>query len=147
MIASALAAAAALLKIVLAWLGLSRDKALRQEGAMQADLERRRATDNAVEKAQAIEERPQPDNLKDSLKRLALAAFLLGLTACATAPISIRADVDCPVLGRLLLMPQPAKDWLLAQPNVPPEMLAFTNAVGTHNDKVREICRQPPPSS
>lgn len=144
MIGSALAAAAALLKIVLTWMGFIRDDKLRQEGAIQADHERRIAVDSAVEKAQAIEDRPQPDNLKDSLKRLAVACFMLGLAGCASAPLTIRADVDCPVLGKLLLMPQPAKDWLLAQPSVPPEMLAFTNAVGTHNEKVREICRSSP---
>lgn len=78
-----------------------------------------------------------------SLRRWAIAlSASSALWGCASAPLSIRVSVDCPVLGKELRMADDAKAWVLQhQDDAPPSVLAFTNAVGDHNEKVQAICR------
>ena len=69
-ILSALGAVGALLKTVGVFLGLVRDKQLRAEGVREAEHAQSKATLDAVEKANAIDSRPKPTDLKSSLDRL-----------------------------------------------------------------------------
>ena len=69
-IAGILGALGALFKLVGTWLGLVRDKELRAEGVREAESAQSKATLDAVSKANAIDSKPQPTNLPDSLKRL-----------------------------------------------------------------------------
>ncbi len=77
-----------------------------------------------------------------SMRGLSLLIFAGALTACsAIGEIPVRVSVDCAILGREHKMAEPAKAWLLAQPDPPPELKAFLDSVGDHNAKVREICK------
>lgn len=81
----------------------------------------------------------------DRSRRISRAAWIacsLALAGCAAAPLEIRVAVDCPVLGKEIRMADDAKEWVLRhQEDAPASVLDFTNAVGTHNEKVREVCR------
>lgn len=85
----------------------------------------------------------------DRSRRTCVAAWIacsLALAGCASMPLEFRASVDCPVLGKEIRMADDAKAWVLRhQDDAPPSVLDFTNAVGTHNEKVRNICRAPAP--
>lgn len=78
-----------------------------------------------------------------SLRRWAIAlSACSALAGCAAAPLEIRVSVDCPVLGKEIRMADDAKAWVLRhQDDAPASVLAFTNAVGDHNEKVATICR------
>lgn len=67
---SALAALGAFFKAIGVALGLVRDKQLRAEGAREAEHAHDKAVLDAVGKANAIDSKPQPTDLRDSLKRL-----------------------------------------------------------------------------
>lgn len=69
-ILSALGAVGALFKAFGAWLRLVRDKELRADGARAAEHAQSKSTLEAVEKANAIDSRPKPKDLKSSLDRL-----------------------------------------------------------------------------
>lgn len=69
-ILSALGTLGAFLKLIGVWLGLVRDKELRAEGVREAEHAHDKATLDAVEKANAIDSKPKPATLGDSLKRL-----------------------------------------------------------------------------
>lgn len=69
-IVSALGAVGSLLKVIGVFLGLIRDKELRAEGVREAEHAQAKATLDAVEKANAIDSKPKPTTLGDSLKRL-----------------------------------------------------------------------------
>lgn len=69
-IVSALGSVGALLKAVGVFLGLVRDKQLRADGVREAEHAQSKATLEAVEKANAIDSRPKPKDLKSSLDRL-----------------------------------------------------------------------------
>lgn len=69
-ILSALGAVGALFKALGAWLRLVRDRELHAEGVREAEHAQSKATLEAVEKANAIDSRPKPKDLKSSLDRL-----------------------------------------------------------------------------
>jgi len=83
-----------------------------------------------------------------SIRALSLATCLIALSACSVLsgdPLEFNVHVDCPVLGRKLMLAQDGKDWMLRhQPDMPGSVLEFTNAVGRHNEKVDEICHAKP---
>ena len=86
----------------------------------------------------------------DRSRRISRAAWIacsLLLSGCLGEGIPIRVTVDCPVLGKEIRMADDAKSWVLRhQEDAPAGVLEFTNAVGTHNEKVREICRPASPA-
>ena len=69
-ILSAFGAVGAIFKAIGAWLRLVRDKELRAEGVREAEHAQSKSTLDAVEKANAIDSRPKPKDLKSSLDRL-----------------------------------------------------------------------------
>ena len=76
---------------------------------------------------------------------LSLLLCLIALSGCSSlgGSIPLSVSVDCPVLGKEIRMADDAKAWVLRhQDDAPPSVLEFTNAVGDHNDKVREVCRK-----
>ena len=80
-----------------------------------------------------------------SIRGLSLLICLIALSGCSGIgePLSIRVSVDCPVLGKKLLLAQDGKDWMLThQDDMPGSVLEFTNAVGRHNQKTEEICSE-----
>lgn len=70
-----------------------------------------------------------------------LRILSLLLIACSCAPtLHVKADVDCPVLGREHKLAQDSKEWLLERP-APESLTKFINEIGDHNEKVRVICQ------
>ena len=82
-----------------------------------------------------------------SIAGLSLLLYLTALSGCSgIGAVDINVHVDCPVLGKKLLMADDTKGWVLKhQDDAPASVLDFTNAVGRHNERVEEICQEKKP--